>query len=189
MIWTGTLPPPPPPPSHTIPSSTLRSNFQPGDTGEAQFSNLFFLLVGTVVYVGVLGHHRFQRGSWETNRDFGPLDARVFRGVPPSPPPLPSPCPSVPTCVSLHLPPPSFSSPFLPPPYPATPPHKRITWVPERAKRGSMARGRWRRVGRSGELFKITLSRPRNAYTPLRHPLSCPPVCGTTPTPYIPFCR
>lgn len=185
MIWTGTLPPPPPPPSHTIPSSTLRSNFQPGDTGEAQFSNLFFLLVGTVVYVGVLGHHRFQRGSWETNRDFGPLDARVFRGVPPSPlpPPLgPDLClpPPPPSLILLTLP---------PPPYPATPPHKRITWVPERAKRGSMARGRWRRVGRSGELFKITLSRPRNAYTPLRHPLSCPPVCGTTPTPYIPFCR
>lgn len=36
--------------------------------------------------------------------------------------------------------PPVLLPPLRPPP--VTPPHKRITWVPKRAKRGSMARGR-----------------------------------------------
>lgn len=163
MIWTGTLPPPPPPPSHTIPSSTLRSNFQPGDTGEAQFSNLFFLLVGTVVYVGVLGHHRFQRGSWETNRDFGPLDARVFRGVPPSP------RPSVPTCVSLHLPPPSFSSPFLPPPTLRPP---LISGL--RGSRNERSEARWHEEGGGGWVVAGNCSKLR-----YRDLATLTPLCAT----------
>jgi len=109
----------------TIPPATLRSSFQPGDTSKAQFSSRFFLLVRDedapyIYFAGVPvedQHRHFQR-QLGANRDFGPLDARVFRGV---------------------FPP---SLPLSPSPAPPWPPHKRITWVPKRAKRGSMARGR-----------------------------------------------
>lgn len=146
MIWTGTLPLLLPP--RTIPSTTLRSNFQPGDTGEAQFSNLFFLLVGTVVRWRV-GYHRFQRGSWERTATLVLFGWSCIPGCTPSSPPsrrrpdLSSPV--------LHPPLLSPLSPLSSPPCarqparpaaPVTPPHKRITWVPERGKRGSMARGR-----------------------------------------------
>ena len=157
----------------TIPSTTLRSNFQPRDTGRsAVFQPLLF--IGRNVVRWRVGYHRFQR-QLGTNRDFGPLDGRVFRGVPP-------PRPVVLTC-PLRL-----SAP-RPPPL-AAPRDPLISGL--RGSRNEPSEARWHEEGRggwvvAGELFKITLSRPRNAYTPLRHPLFCPPVlryCDVLPFSY-----
>lgn len=70
----------------TIPPATLRSGFQPGDTSKAQFSSRSFLLVrDDAPYILVEGQYRRFQRQLGANRDFGPLDVRVFRGVfPPS---------------------------------------------------------------------------------------------------------
>jgi len=75
-------------PNSTIPPATLRSSFQPGDTSKAQFSSRFFLLVrdedAPYIYsadVPAEDQHRHFQRQLGANRDFGPLDARVFRGV------------------------------------------------------------------------------------------------------------
>jgi len=121
----------PPATNSAIPSSTLRSGFQPGDTSEAQFSRHSFLLVRhentprahTCARIGILGVLAespsivVYSGSWERTAT---LVLWMLWGVlPVSPPPS-----------------------YLLSPAPPWPPHKRITWVPKRAKRGSMARER-----------------------------------------------
>lgn len=168
----------------TIPSTTLRSNFQPRDTGRSVvFQPLLF--IGRNVVRWRVGYHRFQR-QLGTNRDFGPLDGRVFRGVPP---PASSSAPHPPSRrPDLSPPPPSPPhSPVLP--SPSSPPLVTPLISGLRGSRNEPSEARWHEEGRGGwvvagrELFKITLSRPRNAYTPLRHPrfLSCD---SAVPMPY-----
>lgn len=135
MIWTGTPPSP-------VPFATpfLPRLYDPTSNRETlakrSFPTSSFYWLERLCTVGVLGHHRFQReaaGKRTATLVLWML-VYIFRGVPPLPLPL-SPSLGPDLCLPPSLPPPSS-------PHPATPPHKRITWVPERAKRGSMARGR-----------------------------------------------